>query len=297
VIRRRFLVAGALSLLCTVGAVAAACSPRLRANIYSTLLQDDRLIAPFEIAADLYYVGSSDIALYALHTSDGIILIGGGYQGGVPRVLQNLRALGLDPADVRILLNVHAHVDHAASLAGLKDATGAELYASAADASLLEAGGRGDFALGDWMTYPPVVVDHVVEDRETVALGDRVLTAHLTPGHTKGCTSWSFSIEVDGEDVEALVVCSLAALWIYRLGDNPSYPGIVTDFERTFAMLEEQPCELFLADHGKFFDLSRKRQALSEGEEPNPFLDPTGCRNYIASERDAFQRKLQRASR
>jgi metallo-beta-lactamase class B len=285
---RRILAAGLSGVLLAVVGLTAG-SPSFRASLYSTVLQDDRPIAPFAITTDLYYVGSSDVAVYALQTTDGLILIGGGYRSAIRRVPENLRTLGLDPAEVRIILNLHAHVDHAASLAGLKKATGAELYASAEDAALLEAGGRGDFALGDWMTFPPVSVDHVVEDGEAVELGERRVTAHLTPGHTKGCTSWSFPIEADGAEVDALVICGLAALWFYRVTGDPQYPDMATDFERTFAALEDLPCELFLADHGKLFDLRRKRRALSRGEAPNPFLDPPGCRTYVASQREDFR--------
>lgn len=276
-----------------VFAAVTACSPRLRANLYSTMLQDDRPVAPFEIAPGLYYVGSSDIAIYALATSEGVIVIDGGYRADGRRAPERLRALGLDPADVKILLNTHAHVDHAAGLAALKEATGAELYASPQSAALLEAGGKGDFFLRDWMSYPPVTVDHVLSDGEVVRLGERAVTAHFTPGHAEGCTSWSFPIEVDGADVQALVICSLATLR-YRLADNPRYPDISADYEHAFDVLRDLPCELFLADHGKFFDLRAKRQALIAGEEPNPFLDPDGCRAFIAeSERD-FRARLAR---
>src|SRR5262249_10949919 len=160
------------------------------------------------MAPGLYYVGSSDIAVFALNTSDGIILIDAGYESTGARVPDNLRAVGLDPANVRILLNTHSHVDHASGLAALEQLTGGQLYASPLDAPGLESGGRGDFFLGDWMTFPPVHVDHVLHDGEQVRRGERVLTAHFTPGHTKGCTSWTFPIEVDGREVQALVICS-----------------------------------------------------------------------------------------
>jgi metallo-beta-lactamase class B len=273
-----------------------ACSPLMRANVYSTLLQDNNPVAPIEIAPGLYDVGSSDIAVFALTTSAGIILIDAGYESTAARVPANLRALGLDPANVRIMLNTHAHVDHAAGLAALKRLTGAELFASPLDAPLLQSGGQGDFFLGDWMTFPPVHVDHVLRDGQVVRLGERALTAHFTPGHTKGCTSWSFPIEVDGREVQALIICSLGTLQ-YRLVDNPRYPNIVADFEHSYAVLHQLPCELFLGAHGKFFDLARKRRALAAGVRPNPFVDPAGCRAFIDRSEAEFHATLARQQR
>jgi metallo-beta-lactamase class B len=265
-----------------------ACAPGLRAQLYSTLLQDNRPRAPFEIATGLFYVGSSDIAVFAIRTPEGLILIDGGYESTAPQILANLRALGLDPRDVRILLNTHAHMDHAGGLAELKRATGARLYASPESALLLEAGGRGDFFLGDSMIYEPVAVDRRLADGERVTLGGVTLTAHFTPGHTKGCTSWSLPIAVDGRETQALIVCSLSTL-AYRLEGNRAYPDIVSDYRQTYRTLRALPCELFLGDHAKFFDLERKRAA---GAHPNPFVDPEGCRDFVDREERKFLSRL-----
>lgn len=272
-----------------VGAVA--CSATVRATVYSAINRDNGAIAPFEIADGLYYVGSSDIAVYALATRDGIVLIDSGYAATARRVPDNLRALGLDPANVRILLNTHAHVDHAAGLAYLKSVTHAQLYASPLDAPQLESGGRGDFFLGDGMAFPRVSVDRVLQDGDVVRLGEREITAHFTPGHTKGCTSWTFPLQVDGREVQALVICSLGILR-YRLVDNEKYPNIAADFQRSFATLHSLRCELFLGAHGHFFDLEHKRERA--GAPPNPFVDPEGCRAYLDRQEALFQRALAR---
>ena len=269
-------------------------SPSFRAKAYSALQRDNRPITPFEIAPGLYYVGSSDIAVFALTTRDGIILIDAGYEATARRVPDNLRALGLDPANVRILLNTHAHVDHAAGLASLKQLTHAQLYASPLDAPMLESGGRDDFFLRDWMTYPPVEVDRELRNGETVTLGSVTLTAHFTPGHTKGCTSWTFPLEIDGREQQVLVFCSLGVLR-YRLVNNRRYPNIASDFETTFATLRALPCDVPLGAHGHFFDLTRKRQHV--GEHPNVFIDPAGCRAYIDQQEQLFQRRLTRQQR
>ena len=287
--RRVILGAALVVVAALLGAVG--CSTSVRTNLYSTLQQDNNDIAPFEIADGLYYVGSSDIAVFALRTRDGVVLIDSGYEFTAQRVPRNLERVGLNINDVRIVLNTHAHMDHAAGLAFLKEASGAQLYASPLDAAQLEAGGRGDFFLGDWMGFAPVEVDHELQDGEVVRLGERELTAHFTPGHTKGCTSWSFPIEVDGREVQALVICSMGILY-FDLTDNPKYPAIAADFQRSFDTLRGLRCDLFLGAHGNFFDMRRKREHL--GQTPNPFIDPDGCRAYIDRQEAIFQRALAR---
>lgn len=286
---RYFAGALALVLLGLVGL--ALWSPMYRVEMYSALQQDNRPVEPFQIAPGLYYVGASDIAVYALTTQDGIILIDSGYESTAQRVPGNLRKLGLDPASVRVILNTHAHVDHASGIAALKQQTGAKFYASPGDKDELESGGRGDFYLGNWVPYPPAHVDHVLHDGEVVQLGGRALTAHFTPGHTKGCTSWSFPIPVDGREVQALVICSVSLLG-YRLVDNLDYPQIAADFSHSFGVLRALPCELFLGAHGKWGRLLDKMHVLAANDSPNPFIDPVGCRNFLALSEQHFRQVL-----
>lgn len=250
--------------------------------------------APFRIGEGLYYVGATDIAAYLVVTRAGLIVIDGGYAGTAPQILANIRALGFDPRQVKILLNTHGHLDHAGGLAALKAATGAKVYASALDAPLLERGGRGDFAFGDRLTFPPVHVDHIVADNEQVNLGGTILTARLTPGHTRGCTTWTFPVRVAGQLRQALVLCSLSVLPGYRLaGPSPSYPGIAEDFTRTYARLRALPCEVFLGSHGGFFGLQAKRRALVAGNL-SAFVDPAGCRAFFTGAETRFRATLQR---
>jgi metallo-beta-lactamase class B len=204
-----------------------------------------------------------------------------------------MRKLDLDPARIRIILNTHAHIDHASGIAALKALSGAQFYASAGDRAELESGGRGDFFTGDWMTYPPAHVDHVLRDGEVVHLGERTLTAHFTPGHTKGCTSWSFPIVVDGRQVQALVICSLSTL-TYRLVDNRAYPNIVADYAHTYDVLHRLPCELFLGAHARWFQMQRKAQMLAAGASTDPFVDPQGCRTFIGISEQRFHAALAR---
>ncbi|MFO1015520.1 MAG: subclass B3 metallo-beta-lactamase [Caulobacteraceae bacterium] len=248
---------------------------------------------PFKIGDGLYYVGASDIASYLIVTRGGLIVIDGGYASTAPQILANIRRLGFDPRQVKILLNTHGHTDHAGGLAALKAATGAKVYSSALDAPLLEDGGRSDFALGAAYRFPPVHVDQILADNEQVNLGGTILTARLTPGHTRGCTTWTFPVRVAGTLRHALVLCSLSILPSYRLtGPSPSYPGIAMDFARSYARLKTLPCEVFLGSHGAFFRLQQKRAALLAGN-PSAFVDPAGCQAFLRISESRFRTALQ----
>lgn len=247
-------------------------------------------VEPVRIAANLHYVGASDIASYLITTPEGHILIDGGFVETAPQIAANVEKLGHRLADVKILLNSHAHFDHAGGLAELKRRSGAQLFASAPDAELLERGGKGDFRFGDEGAFPPVAVDRRLADGEKVTLGGVELTARLTPGHTRGCTTWTWN----AGGLQAVVVCS-ASILDYRFVGQESYPGIAADFERTFATLQALPCDLFLASHGRFFDLDGKRTLALRGMGMrNPFVDPAGYKAWAAEAESAFRAAVER---
>lgn len=282
------MIRGSLQISGTAALVAAAFAYPAHAAPH-----DNDPVAPFAIGEGLWYVGASDIAAYLLKTADGYILVDGGYASTAPQILANLKALGVRPRQVKILLSTHAHLDHAGGLAELKQATGATLYASAADAVLMRNGGKGDFFLGDRAAYPPVTPDRILTDGQTVRLGGVALTAHLTPGHTKGCTSWTFPVTVAGKVRQALILCSNSVLPGYRLVDNPAYPTIAADYEASYRFWRSAPCEVFLASHGQFFGLTAKRQALLAGKA-DAFVDPQGCKSYFQQGYAGFEKELTR---
>jgi metallo-beta-lactamase class B len=260
----------------------------------------NRPVEPFPIAAGLYYVGASDIASYLITTPEGHILIDGGFVETAPQIEANVAKLGFKLSDVKILLNSHAHFDHAGGLAKLKAKSGAMLHASAADAELLERGGKGDFRWGDEGAYPPVKVDRRLADGDKVSLGGKILVARLTPGHTRGCTTWTFQIGT----LDAVVVCSASVL-DYRFVGKESYPGIRADLEKSFATWRSLPCDFFLAAHGGFFDLERKRTMATQGMGGmgggmgirNPFVDRAGYRDYVARAEAAFRKAVEEQGR
>ncbi len=248
-------------------------------------------LPPLRIADRLYYVGSRELAAWLIDSGDGLILLDVGLPENAELVLGNIRKLGFDPGDVRLLLNSQAHFDHAGGLAAVKRATGARLAASKADSALLERGGRGDFAWGDDLTYPPVAVDRIVANGEKMTIGKITLTAWITPGHTKGCTTWQLAVSEWPDHRQALFLCGTTAPG-YRLVGNPAYQNISSDFRRSFDTWRRLPCDLFLGAHASYFAMDRKRAALDDGASSNPFVDPMGCREFLRRSEKTFEAEL-----
>jgi metallo-beta-lactamase class B len=248
-------------------------------------------VRPFRIVGNLYYVGATEIASFLITTPQGHFLLDGGFVETAPQIERNIAQLGFKIEDVKILLNSHAHCDHAGGLAELKRKTGAKLIASGPDAELLKRGGHGDFRFGDTLTFPPVEVDQIIGDGESIQIGDQELTAYLTPGHTKGNTTWTAKINERTKSYDVVFVGSPNTL-DYRFVEKESYPGIAADFEKTFAVLKKLHCDIFLSDHGSFFSFEQKRERLARGETPNPFIDPDGYKRFVSEKEKEFQQKL-----
>jgi len=248
---------------------------------------------PFRIAGPLYYVGSKDLASYLVVTAQGDILINSSLEANVPMIRANVEQLGFKFTDIKILLISHAHWDHDGGSALVKQLTGAQYLVMDADVPVVESGGRADFHYGNVASslYPPAKVDRVLHDGDAVSLGDVSLVAHLTPGHTKGCTTWTMKIPDAGRILDAVIIGSPNVNAGYKLVDNPRYPEIAADFERTFRVLKSLPCDLFLGAHGDYFDMLTKRAHLRPGG-PNPFVDPAGYRSYVAEKEQAFRSEL-----
>ncbi len=248
-------------------------------------------VKPFAIADGVWWVGASDVAAYLIQSNKGLILIDGGYETTAPQILNNIRRLGFDPkSQVKIILNSHAHFDHAAGIAQLKAETGAKVLVSAEDGKLMARGGKGDFFLGDRYPYTPVKPDGTIRDGQKVKLGERTLTAHLTPGHTRGCTTWTFPVTIQGQVRQALVLCSNSVLPGYRLVGQESYPGIAADYEKSYRFWRTAPCEVFLGSHAQFFRGMEKAKA----GQADAFVDPDGCRGYFERGYTAFKAELSK---
>ena len=250
--------------------------------------------APFKIADGLYYVGASDYSSYLIVTKAGLVVIDGGDAPTGHQVVQNIRALGFDTAKIKILLNTHEHFDHAAGLAEVKRAAAPDVkfYASQADGTIVGNGGKGDpFIKGARFEYEPVKPDVIVKDGDKVRLGALTLTAHITGGHTKGCTTWTFPVTVAGKTRQALDLCSASVLPGYKLGKVETYPGQTADYEHSFAAWRALPCEVFIASHGAFYNMQAKRKLLDAGKT-DAFVDPAGCRAFVDGAEARFKAEL-----
>nr|AIA13030.1 L1_beta_lactamase [uncultured bacterium] len=253
----------------------------------------NRPVEPFRIIGNIYYVGATEVSSFLITTPEGHILLDSGFAETVPLIQANLKKLGFKIEDVKILINSHAHYDHAGGLADLKELTGAKLMASEADAALLADGGKGDFRWGDSLSYKPVKADRLLRDNDTVQLGGITLTVRLTPGHTKGSSTWMMKVKEAGRQLDVIFAGSTSAPG-YKLIDEPKYPGIIGDYEYTFRLLKSLQCDVFLGPHGSFFSLLDKAARLKQGEKNNPFIDPKGYRGFIERSEKDFHEQLEK---
>lgn len=251
---------------------------------------------PHKVVGNVYYVGTNYLASYLITTPEGNILINSSYEESVPVIRQAIEKLGFKFADTRILLISHAHDDHCAGSALVKKLTGAKYMVMDADVPEIEAGGAGDFQYTS--RWPATKVDRILHDLNTVTLGGATLTAHLTPGHTKGCTTWTLKATDGGKSYDVVIVGSPNVNEGYKLVNNPKYPKIADDYAKTFRVLKSLPCDVFLGAHGVYYGLEEKYPKFKAGG-PNPFIDPAGYRSYVDERQQAFESKLsqQRAGK
>jgi metallo-beta-lactamase class B len=247
------------------------------------------------VVGNVYYVGSKEFASYLITTPQGNILINSGAEATVPLIRDSIEKLGFNMRDVRILLDSHAHWDHVGGHARMKELTGARVLVMAGDDGVVGSGGKGDFHYTD--SWPPVVVDGVLHDGDVVELGGVKLTAHLTPGHTRGCTTWSMDAEENGTTYKVVIVGSPNVNPGFRLVNNEKYPEIADDYARAFAVMKNLPCDVFLGSHGAFYGMEQKYARLKQDPSVNPFIDPDGYQRYIAGRERAFLAELDRQKR
>ncbi len=248
---------------------------------------------PHKVIGNIYYVGSQALASYLIVTPQGNILINSSLEKSVPLIRDSIEKLGFKFSDTKILLISHAHWDHCAGSAAVKELTGAKYMVMDADVPEIEAGGKGNFQYGDNPTsrYQPVKVDRVLHDGDEVRLGGTVLIAHLTPGHTKGTTTWTTNVTDGGKSYNVVIVGSPNVNAGYKLVNNALYPQIASDYERMFRVLKSLPCDVFLGAHGNYYDMEAKYAKLKPGEA-NPFVDPEGYKSYIAEREQTFRAEL-----
>jgi metallo-beta-lactamase class B len=239
----------------------------------------DEPFPPHHIIGNLYYVGSHDLASFLITTPRGHILINSSYVETVPLIEASVEKLGFHFRDIHILLDSHAHGDHVAGNPLVKQMTGATVMVMQEDVKGV-----------------PGAIDRVLHNGDQVKLGGSVLTAHLTPGHTPGATTWTMMATEDGKPYHVVISSSIGVNPGYILVNNSKYPQIADDYRRAFEVMRALPCDIYLAPHGAQYGLIEKYAKLEKGG-PNPFIDPDGYRAYVDTSEKLFLGKLEEQKR
>lgn len=259
------------------------CLFALASSLFAQSPDWHREFPAFKIAGNVYWVGTADLAIYLIHTPQGNIVINSNFEQDVPLLKKSIEQLGFKYADTKILLVSHAHGDHDAATNLIRKETGAKLMVMEPDVAEVERVGRG---------RPGAKVDRVLHDKDTVELGGAKLTAHLTPGHTPGCTTWTMQVLDGGRTLNVVIIGSPNVNNGYQLVGNTAYPHIADDYVKTFARLKSLPCDVFLGAHGAYFGLLEKHPKMKNGV--NPFIDPEGYMAYVSEREQTFRTEWDR---
>ena len=247
-------------------------------------------VEPYRVIGNVYYVGAVNISSHIIVTEEGLILLDTGTVEMLPHLRSNIQGLGHSLQDVKILLSSHAHWDHVENHAAIKELTGARVVALGEDARAL-ASGIDNSALGA-EGWKPTRVDRILEDGDTVTLGGVTLKAHHTPGHTKGCTTWTMSVQENDETYRVVFVGGTSINQGVELVGNARHPRIIEDYARTFSVLKQLKPDVFLAQHPTMYGMAGKMQQLKAGAGRNPFIDPEGYRRFVVEAESTYRKQL-----
>jgi metallo-beta-lactamase class B len=247
----------------------------------------DEPYPPHRIADNLYYVGSKGLASYLVTTTNGHILINSSFERTLPIIRGGVEKLGFKFADIKILLASHAHSDHVAGHGLIKQLTGARVEVMEGDANVISTGGKGQYLYREG--WKPCAVDRVLKDGDTVTLGEAKLIARLTPGHTRGCTTWLMQVKDRGKSLNVVIIGSPNVNPGYQLVANQDYPEIAADYAKTFRLLKSWPCDIFLGAHGNYYGMLAKYARLQKDPQTNPFVDPEGYQAYVEEREKSYQ--------
>jgi metallo-beta-lactamase class B len=241
---------------------------------------------PHRVMDNVYYVGTKELASFLITTPEGHILMNSNYESSVPVIRKNVEELGFKFSDIKILISGHAHPDHVEGDALVKELTGAQVVVGRLDAPATR-----EFRPGG-KEHP---IDRLVDEGDKVTLGGTTLTAHVLPGHTKGCLAWTMDLKEGGKTYRALVECSLNGQFLQYVG-NKDYPSIAEDMRATYKKARALPAEVFLSSHASFYGLEAKYAKLKARREgdPNPFVDPQGYQAHVDEFEKTFEAALAR---
>jgi len=256
-----------------------------RRNV-GTREQQDTQFPPHKIVGNLYYVGTQALASFLIATPDGLILINSDYERTVPVIRRSVEELGFRFSDIKILLGSHAHADHMQGDAMVKELTGARVMAMEQDVPALQAMTPGN---------KPHPIDRILHDGDQVTLGGATLVAHLTPGHTRGCTTWTLKVQDGGRSYDVVIIGSVGVNPGFQLVNNPEVPQIADEYLRSFKILRGLPCDIPLGSHPAMYNLAGKYPKLGKG--PNPFIDPAGYQAELDIQETAFHAILDQQRR
>jgi metallo-beta-lactamase class B len=245
------------------------------------------------VIGNVYFVGTKGLASYLITTPEGSILVNSSLESSVAMIRASVEKLGFKFSDIKILVISHAHFDHCAGSFLVKELTGAKYMVMEPDVQEIENGGKGNFQYGETPSalFKPVKVDRVLHDGDEVKLGGTVLVAHLTPGHTKGCTTWTMKVRDGGKTYDVVIVGSPNVNAGYKLVNNALYPQIASEYERMFRVLKSLPCDVFLGAHGNYYGMEAKFAKVGK-TDGNPFIDSDGYRKYVDERERTFRAEL-----
>jgi metallo-beta-lactamase class B len=236
---------------------------------------------PHKIIGNLYYVGTRSLASFLVSTPQGLILINTNYEDSVPVLKDSVEKLGFKFSDIKIVLGSHAHADHMEGDALVKQMTGAQVMAMAEDVPALQRMRPGD---------KPHPIDKTLRDGEEVTLGDSTLVARLTPGHTKGCTTWTMRVQEGGRSYQVVIIGSMGSNPGFQFVNNKDNPEIADEYKRGFSVLRSLAPDVPLASHPAMYDMAAKFEKIGKG--PNPFIDPAGYKAELDAVEALFLRVL-----
>jgi metallo-beta-lactamase class B len=252
---------------------------------------------PFRIFGNTYYVGVHGLSAILITSDAGHVLIDGGSRESATQIVSSIRSLGFRIEDVRLILNSHAHFDHAGGIAELQRLSGATVAASPWSMSVMSNGtmGRGDPQFASNLAVPSIAGVVTLADREVLRVGPVGLTAHFTPGHTPGGTSWTWQSCEGTRCLELVYADSLTAVASdgFLFTASPDYPNALADFEKSFSTLEAIGCDILITPHPEFSDVFGKLARRERGEA-EAFIDPKSCTSYGATMRRAFDARITR---